>query len=186
MIISRLQTRLYLRLSIAVAILGILFKLMHWPYPWILLVSGTLGISIFYSLRFSVKHPKTLLDYSKLFLLIAFLFHYIFRVFHLAYGYVFTTLTQFAFVLFLILYVRDVLFLKEYNDDDHPNESSKNSFQKGLSYLLYGTAAIGIIIGAQFKILHWEFGFITGNVLLTIGLLAAAVAVVLGLKDTEA
>ncbi|TMM58355.1 hypothetical protein FEE95_02690 [Maribacter algarum] len=187
MIISKQQTRLCLRLSIAVAILGILFKIMHWPYPGVLLLTGTLGIAIFYSLRFSQKHPKTLLDYSKLFLLIAFLFHYKFKVFHLAYGYIFTTIMQVAFVLLISAHIREVWFLDTDADTDEIDSPSVKSKprQRALSYLLYSLAGIGIFMGYFFKILRWEFGFINGNVLLTIGLLAAAITVLLGASSKE-
>ncbi len=180
--ISKQKVRLFLRLSIATAILGVLFKVMHWPYSWFLLICGILGIAICYTLQFIQRQPKSLLDYSKLFLLNAFLFHYIFRVFHLPYGYIFTTIAQFALVLFLVLYARHLLFLKEY-DNESNTASKKNSIQKGLSYLLYGIAAIGIIVGALFKILHWEFSIINGDVLLTAGILATTIVVVLGLKE---
>ena len=38
----------------------------------------------------------------------------------------------------------------------------------------YGMGAAVVIIGALFKITHLEFGFITGNLMLTIGLVVEA------------
>ena len=38
----------------------------------------------------------------------------------------------------------------------------------------YGMGAAVVIIGALFKITHIEFGFITGNLMLTIGLVTFA------------
>ena len=38
----------------------------------------------------------------------------------------------------------------------------------------YGMGAAVVIIGALFKITHIEFGFITGNLMLTIGLVTEA------------
>lgn len=182
--LSKQKVHLFLRLSVALAILGILCKIMHWPYAGTLLLSGILGIGVFYSMRFAQKPSKTLLDGAKLFLLLAFLTHYVVRVFHLSYGHWFTTIAQVAFVLFLILYVREVLFIDTHEEHTRSPKSKKRAISKGLSYPLYGTAALGIIPGAQFKILYWEFGWITGNILLIVGLLAAAESVLIGLKDT--
>lgn len=158
---------------------------MHWPYGWAPLAGGITGIIIFYSVLFYNKPQKRRLDYAKLFLLISFLLHYSFRVFHLQYGHLFTTFFQVAFILFLILYVRDVLFPQEVEGKSDPADTTKKSVHAGVLYLLYGIAAIGIILGAQFKILHWKFGFITGNILLTAGLLAAALSVLIGSSNSK-
>ena len=40
--------------------------------------------------------------------------------------------------------------------------------------MAYGLGAAVVIIGALFKITHLEFGFITGNLMLTIGLVVEA------------
>ncbi len=183
--ISKQKIHLGLRISIALALLGILFKIMHWPFPGVLLFVGVTGIVIFYSIQFFQKQPKTLLDYSKLALLISFLIYYLLQVLHLPYSYIFRIATQIALVVFIILYIRHVLFLRGSMDDGLSNETKKSSIKKKLSYLLYGIAAIGIILGAQFKILHWEFGFLTGDILLIIGLVAATAAVLIGLKASN-
>jgi len=41
------------------------------------------------------------------------------------------------------------------------------------------------IIGVLFKVMHWEFRFVGGNVQLTVGLLAAAVLVFVGATSEE-
>lgn len=158
---------------------------MRWPYSPLVLILGLLGIAVFYSLQFYQNQPKQLLDYARLILLTSFLLHYIFRVFHLEHGYIFTAIMQLTFVVFLILYGRDVLFIQsDAIDDDVPITKTKVR-QKALTYLLYGLATVGILIGALFKILHWQFGFVNGNILLTIGLLAAAGSVFVGASPEE-
>ena len=47
----------------------------------------------------------------------------------------------------------------------------------------YGMGAAVVIIGALFKITHLEFGFITGNLMLTIGLVTEAL--IFGLSAFE-
>jgi len=185
MTISRQKVSFCLRLSISIAIVGILFKILHWMYAGHILVVGCLGIGIFYSLRFYQKKPKALLDYFRLSMLIFFLFHYLIRVFHLPYDSIFRILFQLSFVLFLILYIRDVLFLKpKMTENNNPQDYVKSKIQ-ALTYLLYGIATIGVVLGSLFKILHWEFGFINGNMLLTIGLLAAAISVFIRVDNQE-
>ena len=40
--------------------------------------------------------------------------------------------------------------------------------------MAYGLGASVVIIGALFKILHWEFGFLNGGLLLAVGLITEA------------
>ena len=45
---------------------------------------------------------------------------------------------------------------------------------KKLFNMAYGLGASVVIIGALFKILHWEFGPLTGGLLLAVGLITEA------------
>ena len=45
--------------------------------------------------------------------------------------------------------------------------------------ILFFVAMILVVIGALFKISHWEYEGITGNTMLSIGLLSEAVVIVL-------
>lgn len=182
--ISKQKVRLFLRLSISTIFIGALFKVLHLKGTNVLMGLGTLGVLIFYSLQFHQKKPKRVLDYSKLFLLIAFLFHYIFRVLHWSYGYIFTFIFRGALILIVVSYFYEVLFDK---DDEIPNDSiiTQNKLRNNLSHLLYVLAGIGIIIGAFFKILHWEFGFINGGTLLIFGLCCAILSVFMPASNSE-
>jgi gliding motility-associated protein GldL len=51
---------------------------------------------------------------------------------------------------------------------------AKSKAQKKIMNMVYGLGAAIVIIGALFKIQHLEFGFLTGGVMLTIGLLVEA------------
>ncbi|MFM1879329.1 MAG: gliding motility protein GldL [Bacteroidota bacterium] len=51
---------------------------------------------------------------------------------------------------------------------------------KKLFNMAYGLGASVVIIGALFKILHWEFGPLTGGLLLAIGLITEAVIFAIG------
>lgn len=47
--------------------------------------------------------------------------------------------------------------------------------QKKFYNLAYGLGASVVILGALFKLLHWEVGFLTGNVMLAAGLITEAI-----------
>lgn len=182
--ISKQKVRLFLRLSISTILIGVLFKVLHLQYTNVLFGIGTLGVMIFYSLQFHQKKQKSVLDYSKLFLLIAFSFHYIFRVLHWSYGYVFTFIFRGALVLIVVSYFYDVLFDKS---DAIPNDTltTQSIRRNKLSHLLYVLTGIGITVGAFFKILHWQFGFINGEILLIFGLCCAILSVFMPSNKSE-
>ena len=52
---------------------------------------------------------------------------------------------------------------------------SKSKGKKKLMNMAYGLGAAVVIVGALFKIIHFEIGPLTGNVMLTIGLVTEAV-----------
>lgn len=182
--ISKQKVRLFLRLSISIILIGVLFKVLHLQYTNVLLGIGALGVIIFYSLQFHQKKQKSVLDYSKLFLLVAFLFHYIFCLLHWSYGYIFTFIFRGALVLIVVSYFYDILFDKS---DAIPNDTltTQSIRRNKLSHLLYVLAAIGIIAGAFSKILHWEFGHINGGILLIFGLCCAILSVFIPANNSE-
>lgn len=183
-LISKQKVRLFLRLSISIILIGILFKVLHLRYTNLLLGLGTLGVAIFYSIHFYQKKSKSVLDYSKFFLLIAFMLHYIFRVLHWSYGFVFTFIFRGALILMVISYFYDVLFDNS-NPLSNDTLSTQSSRRNKLSHLLYVLAGIGIIVGAFFKILHWEFGFVNGTMLLIAGLCCAILSVFMPSNKSE-
>jgi hypothetical protein len=180
--ISKQKTNLFLRLSIALALVAVLFKIMHWQYSEVLLIIAVSSIAIFYLIRFSLKTPKQWLDYAKLLLLISFLFQYLFGVLHFNYGSIFSYIFKIALVVFIIAYLKDQFF----SQDDTSKSVGKRpvSKKKFYSIILNTIAVLSIIIGAQFKILHWEFGLINGNILLSVGLVAAAISIITGFKKS--
>ena len=180
--ITKEKSNRFLSLSIALALIAILFKIMHWPYAEILLVTAVGGIAIFFIIGFYQKPIKNWLDYAKLFLLISFLLHYLFRVLHLNYGYIFSYIFRMVLIFFIVAYIKDVFFSND--NSSKLEEQPPTSKKKIINIVLYSTAVICIIIGAQFKILHWQFGFLNGNLLLTVGLIATALSIILGFKKS--
>lgn len=178
--ITKQKTILFLKLSFALAFIGALFKIMHWQYSEFILITAVGGILVFYSIWFYKKANKRWLDYGKLFLAISFIFHYLFRVLHLNYSYIFTNIFRIALVLFIITYVKYVFFPEDVSSElEEKNPTSK---KKIYSIILNSIAVVCIILGAQFKILHWEFGFLNGNILLSVGLAAVTISLLIGFK----
>ncbi|GGD13722.1 type IX secretion system motor protein PorL/GldL [Hyunsoonleella pacifica] len=52
---------------------------------------------------------------------------------------------------------------------------AKSKASKKFMNMAYGLGASIVIVGALFKIIHFEIGFLTGNVMLTIGLVTEAI-----------
>ncbi len=180
--ISKQKTSLFLRLSIALALVAVFFKIMHWQFSEVLLIIAISGIAVFYGIWFSLKTPKQWLDYAKLFLLISFLFQYLFSVLHLNYGFIFSYIFKIALVVFIIVYIKNQFF--SLNDTSKPVGKRQVPKKKFYSIILNTIAVLCIVIGAQFKILHWEFGLINGNILLSVGLVSAAISIVIGFKKS--
>ncbi len=170
MTLSKQKVRLFLRLSMSVTLIGILFKILHYAFAAELLVIGVIGIALFYGITFYQNQHKTVLDYAKVFLLVSFLTHYLFRIFHLQFGHIFTFIFQGALLLFIIAYVMDVLSDSNASDGDE-DRSEPTSKRNKVTTLLQTFAGICIISGAFLKILHWQIGIVNGTTLLIIGLL---------------
>ena len=174
MISKRLATTL-LRLSIAVTIIGALFKILHWNFSKPIMIIGLGSIAASYTVLFYLKKSKRALDYSKLTLIVTFILQYGFRVFHWKYATVFNIFFQVALVLFIVFYIRELFLDKNSNDDSNNFNLTTNSKKENLQYLLYSISGIAIITGAIFKIIHFNYG----NELLIIGLILAAITVLM-------
>ena len=171
---SKQRIALYFKISLSTVLLGAVFKFMHWPYGWPLIAIGAVGTVLFHSIQFYQKQHRAPLDYSRLLLIVSFSFYYLFRIFQLQYDAVLIILLKAAVAAFLILYVKDILFPNPQNDQS--NSLPSHFCRENLSHLLSDLATVYIVVASLFKILHWEFGIINGNVLLIIGLLTALVS----------
>ena len=179
MAISKQKTALFFRLSISLTVLGALFQFI----PWFLTILGVLGMVVFHSLQFFQKQDKAPLDYARYLLIVSFSCNYTINILALSYGEILTVFTKTALILFLMLYIKKILFsLKESAQDGFllPNIRTEN-----LSYQLADLATVYIVIASLFKILNWEFGLLNANVLLVIGLFSALISIVATTKNVE-
>ncbi len=129
-----------IRISIAVLIIGILFKIMHWPYGNIIITVAFSSISILYIFRFLNKTNKKWLDYAKLLLVVSFSIRGIFVILHL----------PFKDVLNIVALIAVIGWLALGGYKDYYGSKTKSLWQN-----MVGIGAVVIFVGALFKIMHW-------------------------------
>jgi hypothetical protein len=176
MALSNQKTSLFFRLSISVTVFGALFNFI----PWSLIILGAVGMVIFHSIQFFRKQDRIPLDYARHLLIVSFSCNFIISILDLPFGYALTVLTKTALIIFLLLYIKNILssFIENtQNDFLLPNISREN-----LSFILADLAIVYIVIASLFKILHWEFGLLNADVLLVVGLLSALISILASSK----
>ncbi|MFS4493268.1 hypothetical protein [Maribacter sp. 2308TA10-17] len=179
MAISNQKTSLFFRLSISITVFGALFKFLSWP----LIMIGVVGMVVFHSIQFYQKQHRVPLDYSRLLLIVSFSCNYIVSILHLPFGHILTILTKTALIAFVLFYVKEIIaILQEIVQSGLLLQSFGT---EKLSYLLADLATVYIVIASLFKILHWEFGVINGNVLLVIGLFTAIFSILANPKGAN-
>lgn len=139
-----------LRLALVILIFGALFKIMHWPYAYNLMLFGGVSIGLLYTIRFFYKSEKSKLDYIKLAMILIWVFSYLAKVFHLfIIPYVFE-------ILFLILFI--YWFFIEGTTYFKNRNYRKNKFIKAIYYFLIVLTILTMFLGITFKIQHWPYG----------------------------
>ena len=179
MALSNQKTSLFFRLSISVTVFGALFNFI----PWILIILGAVGMVIFHSVQFYRKQNRVPLDYARHLLIVSFSCNFIISILHLPFGYALTVLTKTALIIFLLLYIKNILssfIANTQNDLLVPNISKEN-----LSFILADLAIVYIVIASLFKILHWEFGIVNADFLLVVGLFTALISILTSPKNVE-
>lgn len=179
MTISKQKTSLFFRLSISLTVFGALFKFIPWP----IIIIGAVGMTIFHSIQFFQKQDRLPLDYARLLLIVSFSFNYIFSILELPYAHLPTALTKTGLIVFLLLYIKEILLPGQESTEN--NLSIHNFSSQGLSFILADLATVYIVIASLFKILSWELGIINANVLLVLGLFSALVSILASSKSLE-
>jgi len=144
--INQILTRLIF-VSVGILIIGLLYKIMHWPYASIFILSGFGGILFFYSAKFFLKKNKIALDFLKWIVVILFCFRATFIIMHWPYVLVFNILFFASLILLFFFWV-----LKPNNQSNSDSKQTVSSFLKQNGF--YIVVALCILIGAFFKIMH--------------------------------
>lgn len=73
----------FIKLPVALYVIGLLFVIEHWPYANIILIATVCSIILIYSLSFIAKPSKEVLDYTKLLWVITYFGYALLKYFHL-------------------------------------------------------------------------------------------------------
>lgn len=179
MSISKQKTSLFFRLSISITVFGALFKFI----PWSLIILGAVGMVIFHSIQLIQKQDRSPLDYARHLLIISFSSNYIMSTLQLPYGHLLVILTKTALILFLSLYIKNIL--TSFLANAQRNLLLPHVSRENLSHILADLAIVYIVIASLFKILHWEFGILNANVLLMIGIFTAVISILASPKTVS-
>jgi uncharacterized membrane protein len=177
MFTSTLKYKAPLSISISVLIIGILFKIMHWPFSDSMLLISITAISFFYILRFFSKINLKFLDYVKLILVLSFSARFIFYVFHLPGKLIPAVIFLCAAGLFTVTIGAPFLIDPEERKAAIENKDYLRLIKNGL--VLIG--AISIVAGSLFKVMHWQ----GANVMLILGLIIMAAWAITDLLFTK-
>ncbi len=157
-----------LRIAVAVLLLGMLARIVQWPYAKVIVITGFVSIVLFYCLRFWKKSEKQFLDYVKLILVVFWSTNGVFRMLDLPYTLLFQIVTGISFIVWFIM-EGTAYFM----DEDRHTKNSPLQIWWNIA-MVFGT--LSIIMGGLMKVLHWQFA----NVLLVSGIVIVALYI---LKD---
>jgi len=157
-----------LRISIAFLLLGIIGRLMEWPYAAQVVITAFVAIGILYSIRFWKKQPKHFIDYVKLVLIVFTTADGLFEMMNFPYTIVFQIIIGAAFVTWFVM-EGTAYFM----DDDRRAKNTTLQIWWNIAMVM-GT--LSIIVGSLMKILQWEFA----TPLLLMGIVVVALYI---LKD---
>ncbi|MCF8296312.1 MAG: hypothetical protein K9J13_02105 [Saprospiraceae bacterium] len=161
-----------LLISIGILLIGILFKIQHYPYAdWIVSIAFT-SISVLYIFRFVNKKKKTLLNILKLVLVVSWSINGIFTLLHLPFGYIFGLISSVSFIAWF--------WLEGFAYFGNRNSKDSNPMLN-ISNWIYSISAILILVGAFFRISHWPGGIL----LLISGLILAFIWFVFEIFDIK-
>ncbi len=144
-----------LRVALAVVVVGLVFKIQHWPMAMALVVTGASAIVLLYPFRYAAKSEKTFLDHVKLGLAILWPASVVFQQIHWPYAKVIGLLAS-AFGLVWITQAG----VAEFWTDEQRSSPSR------WSVALFALGLVLVSVGTLFRIQHWPFS----TVLLIAGL----------------
>ena len=161
----------FFKILISILIIGILFKVQHWPFANGLLLIAYSLIGLLYPIRFFYKKRKRLIDYIKLILIMSWSLDGVFFTLHLPYRNWVEILVGASFLLWVILEL--INFFRQFNNLGSAKE--KLVILKELRpKTIFEIAGLVTFLGAIFKIQHWPYGLvllIVGLSLVCVGLL---------------
>jgi hypothetical protein len=158
-----------LRIFVALFLIGILMRVLHWPYANEVLLGSFFGIGILYCFRFWKKNEKRFVDYVKLVLVIFWTVNGIFRIMDFPYTLVFQIVIAVSFLTWFFL-EGTAYFLDE-------DRRARNSISQIIWNCAMVAGTLAIIAGSLLNILQWRFAIpllIAGIVMVAVYILKDA------------
>jgi hypothetical protein len=150
------------RISIGFLIIGVMFKIMHWPGANIITIGSLISIGFFSAVGFAAKKPKVTLDYIRLMLAESFVINAIFTWLHWSYKAIPWTFLFISFILWIWY-------------DGFAFSQNKTPKEKIPDVLLI-VGGILVVIGVIFKVMHWP----GAGMMLVIGFIGVTTSYFLG------
>lgn len=138
-----------LRISIVILLLGMLAKILQWPYAMGITFIGFLAIGVLYAIRFWNKGQKQYVDYVKLILVLFWTTNGLLRILDFPYTLFFQIVTAIAFIIWFVM-EGTAYFLNE-------DRRVKNSISQILWNCAMVIGTLAVISGSLLKILEWAF-----------------------------
>ena len=157
--IEKKKFSLAISISVAVMLMGMLLKIIHYPFAALTVLTGQCLISLFYILRFISRTDKNALSIIKLVFVLSYCITGALNILDWPYSAPLKIIYLFALVIWAVLEVFHYYKFGEF--------SFSMNVQKFPT--LYIGAAL-VIVGAMFKIQHWP----SSSVMLTCGFVLVA------------
>ncbi len=157
-----------LRISIATLLIGMVARILNWPYAFYIIITSFILIGVLYTIRFNKKENKQTVDYIKMILVAFWTTNGVLKLLDFPYTLFFQVVTAFTFIAWFVM-EGTAYFM----DDDR---KAKNTHVQIIWNVLLVIGILSIIAGSLLNILHWEYA---------IHLLSAGITVITGyvLKD---
>lgn len=138
-----------LRISIAALLLGMLTKMLQWPYAIGIIFFGFISIGVLYIFRFRNKPKKQYVDYVKLILVLFWTTNGILRILDFPYTLFFQIMTAITFIIWFVM-EGTAYFLNE-------DRKGKNNLNQILWNCTMVVGTLAIIAGSLLKVLKWGY-----------------------------
>ncbi len=135
-----------LRMAIAVLVLGMVFKVQHWPLAMVLVITGAAAIVLLYPFRYAAKPEKGFLDHVKLGLAITWPSSMVMQLMHWPYADVLGLLAS----AFGLVWITQAGIAEFWTDEQRRTPSAG-------SVALFTTGLVLVVVGTVFRIQHWPF-----------------------------
>ncbi|WP_291868727.1 hypothetical protein [Maribacter sp.] len=157
-----------IRITIAALLVGMLSRILNWPYAFEIVLASFFSLGLLYAFRFHKKENKQTVDYVKMMLVLFWTTNGILNLLDFPYTLFFQIITGITFVTWFIM-EGTAYFMDE-------DRRVKNSLTQILWNVAMVIGTLAIIAGSLLNILDWQFA---------IPLLSAGIAIIASyiLKD---